>query len=389
MSQAAGASLHILTLTPFFPSDRNEVTGCFVSEPVEQLRKCGVACSVIALSPIYAARRRSSSSAPAQWVRYPQIPGTLGLSSAGIFLYLRLLPRLRRLHAAQPISLIHAHAALPTGHVAMLLSRSLKIPFVVTVHGLDVMNTCAQGGAPAAWRRRVSLQVYSAAQTVICISGKVEQMLKIGMQEAARSSVVYNGVDPNVFSPSPLAEAPPHPEILTIGTLVPSKGHELVLRAMSMLRVSFPQLRCRIIGEGPDCNRFQALAGELGIRDLVHFAGRQSREQVAEAMRRCAVFALPSWNEGLGCVYLEAMSCGRPVIGCHGQGIAEVIEHGRNGWLIPSEGLDQLVQALTDFLASTELSQRIGMAARQTILARFTVSHQAQDLAAIYRQAVA
>jgi glycosyltransferase involved in cell wall biosynthesis len=127
----------------------------------------------------------------------------------------------------------------------------------------------------------------------------------------------------------------------------------------------------------------------LGIGQHVYFVGWQSRSEVANAMRRCTVFALPSRNEGLGCVYLEAMSCGKPAIGCRGQGIDEVIEHGKNGWLIPVDGLEPLVQGLSVLLESTELRMRIGTAARQTILDRLTLSHQAQHLARIYRQATA
>src|ERR1019366_9774264 len=109
----------------------------------------------------------------------------------------------------------------------------------------------------------------------------------------------------------------------------------------------------------------------------------------AEAMRRCSVFVLPSRNEGLGCVYLEAMSCGKPVIGCRGQGIDEVIEHGKNGWLIPVDGLEELVQGLSVLLGSPELRTRIGTVARQTVLEKLTLSQQAQHLARIYRQAIA
>jgi len=127
----------------------------------------------------------------------------------------------------------------------------------------------------------------------------------------------------------------------------------------------------------------------LGIAQRVQFVGRQSRTEVAEAMRRCSVFVLPSRNEGLGCVYLEAMSCGKPVIACRGQGIDEVIEHGANGWLIPVDGLGELVQGLSALLGSSELRARMGMAARQTVLENLTLSHQAQHLARIYRDAVA
>ena len=140
---------------------------------------------------------------------------------------------------------------------------------------------------------------------------------------------------------------------------------------------------------GPDRARFEALVLELGIGQQVQFVGRKSRSEVAEAMRRCSVFVLPSRNEGLRCVYLEAMSCGKAVIGCQGQGIDEVIEHRKNGWLVPAEGLEELVQGLSALLGSPELRTRVGTAARQTILERFTLSHQAQHLVRIYRQAVA
>jgi teichuronic acid biosynthesis glycosyltransferase TuaC len=386
----AGSTLHVLTLTPFFPSTQNEVSGCFIAEPVKQLKKIGVDSTVIAVAPFHHSRKHSIPSAPAEWVRYPQVPGNLGLSSAGKWLYARLLGRAQKLHSTKPIDVIHAHAALPCGHAAALLSRRLNIPFVVTVHGLDVFNTCFLEGIPAAWRRKVSQNVYRAAQTVICISGKVQHILQAGTPPETRSDIVYNGVDPNLFSPSLAQEKKEKrkfdPEVLIVGNLLRSKGQDLVLRAAKNLSPSFPRLQCRIIGEGPDRAYLEALARDLGIAEHVHFVGRQGRFEVAEAMRRCSVFALPSLNEGLGCVYLEAMSCGKPAIACSGQGIDEVIEHQKNGWLIPANGLEQLVQGLSVLLGSEVTRARLGTAARQTILEKLTLAHQAQHLASIYRR---
>jgi glycosyltransferase involved in cell wall biosynthesis len=379
-------ALRVLTLTPFFPSKANEVSGCFIAEPIEQLRQFGVESSVIAVSPLYHPRKYARLS-PEQWVRYPQVPGTMGLASAGKLLYARLLRRVRELHAAQPIDAIHAHAALPCGDAARLLSMGLNIPFVVTVHGLDVFNRCDTSGFAADWRSRVSAQVYGAAQNVLCISGKVQQILHSGTPPTTRSTIVYNGVDSDFFSPGSSAAGSTVPEVLIVGNLQRSKGHELVLRAVANLRSSFPRIRCRIIGEGPDRQRFEALARELGIGPQVQFLGRQNRAEVAEAMRGCTVFALPSRNEGLGCVYLEAMSCGKAAMGCRGQGIDEVIEHRENGWLVPADGLEGVVHGLAALLESPELRARIGAAARQTILRKFTLNHQARNLKEIYCQA--
>jgi teichuronic acid biosynthesis glycosyltransferase TuaC len=301
------------------------------------------------------------------------------------------------LHREKPIDVIHAHTALPCGHAAALLSRDLNVPFVVSLHGLDVFNTCFLGGIPARWRRKVSIDVYRASQTVICISGRVQEVLKTGASPETRSTVVYNGVNPSFFSPGRSEEGSSEEdatknegegvEILIVGNLLRGKGHELVLLAMGKLRSSFPEIRCTIIGEGPDRVHYEALARELNISDRVEFRGRQSRAAVAKAMRRCSVFVLPSRYEGLGCVYLEAMSCAKPVIACHGQGIDEVIEHSKNGWLIPVDGLEELVQGLTTLLGSPGVRARMGEEARRTIVDRFTLAHQAEQLAAIYGHA--
>jgi teichuronic acid biosynthesis glycosyltransferase TuaC len=376
--------LHVLTLTPFYPSDGDEVSGCFVAETLRELETYGVASSVIAVDSIYHSRRRSRSESPAEWIRYPQLPGNFGLSSAGRLLGAVLLKKIRQLHRRLPVSVIHAHAALPCGHAAAVLSQRLGIPFVVTIHGLDVFNSCFESGIAAGWRRRTSLRVYKSARKVICISDRVRGLLANGMDAPVPAEVVYNGTDPAVFTPGPVQQQTL--TILIVGNLLAGKGQELVLRAVARLKDSHPRLQCHVIGEGADRDRFVRLSENLGISDQVQFLGRRSRSEVAEAMRQCTVFVLPSRYEGLGCVYLEAMACGKPVVACHGQGIDEVIHHGDNGWLIPVDGLKELVQGLQSLLGDAELRGRIGQAARQTILSDLTLSMQAQKLMKIYEE---
>src|SRR5205807_6951464 len=96
--------------------------------------------------------------------------------------------------------------------------------------------------------------------------------------------------------------------ILSVGNLIPVKGHASLLRAFAPVLRDVPDCSLDIIGDGPERKKFSDLAAELGIPNSVHFYGRQSRDYVAEAMRQCTVFALPSTYEGLGCVYLEAMA---------------------------------------------------------------------------------
>jgi glycosyltransferase involved in cell wall biosynthesis len=83
------------------------------------------------------------------------------------------------------------------------------------------------------------------------------------------------------------------------------------------------------------------------------------------------------------------MASGKVAVGCRGQGIEEVIQHGENGWLVPAEGRQELIEGLRLLLKDEALRQRIGAAARDTILQAFTLGHQAQRLQAIYQESKA
>ncbi|HWZ83129.1 MAG TPA: glycosyltransferase [Terriglobales bacterium] len=386
--------LHVLTITPFYPKAGNESGGCFVAEPLAELAKTGVQSTVYAVEPFYRPRaRKIASDANATWFRYAALPGGLGLSSAGRGLFLRLRRPAERLHTLTPIDVIHAHGALPCGDAALRLSEMLGIPFVVTVHGLDAFSTKQVAGWAGALCEKVSRRVYRAARRVIGVSQHVCDEVQRGTDglAASASKVVYNGVDSLLFALGVDSDPTPDPEqavVLTVGNLIPTKGHELLLRSLAALRPEFSALTWEVIGDGPELNRIRELAERLGLMANIRFRGRQNRATVAEAFRRCTVFALPSSYEGLGCVYLEAMASGKAAIGCLGQGIEEVIRHGENGWLIRADAGEELMEGLCVLLRDASRRARIGKAARDTILQSFTLAHQARELRAVYEESI-
>jgi glycosyltransferase involved in cell wall biosynthesis len=385
---SAGRPLHVLTLTPFYPSREDAVDGCFVAEPLEALAK-GVVSTVLALQPFYRARRHTrETEAGARWLRYFSLPGAAGLAMAGAFLFARIVGEVRELHRRQPIDLIHAHAPLPCGHAAFLLNSELKIPYVVSVHGLDVFSREGIEGRLGDGRFRISQKAYSSSRRVICISELVREQVLEGMGRTCRTSVVYNGVDPELFSPGALL-LPDEAPVLSVGNLIPIKGQGVLIRAIAALAGEFPELVLEIIGDGPERGRLEDLAKGLGIASRVRFHGRQSRNEVVAAMRRCTVFALPSRYEGLGCVFLEAMSTEKPVIGCRGQGIAEIVQHGVNGFLVGPDNEKELTIALAMLMRDESLRRKLGSAARDTILDRLTLANQAESMLRIYRECAA
>ena len=375
--------LRVLTLTPFYPSAEDSSQGGFVADPLRWMNRDEVENQVVAVQPFYRERMHPASlDIPCTWQTYFSVPGNFGLPTAGAFLAAGVRKAVATMHRLQAFDLIHAHGALPCGHAAMLMGRKLGIPFVVSVHGLDVFAETQAGRATPGWCRQVSEQVYRSAGAVICISEKVRE--RLGRDLSGKTAVIYNGVDGEMFRPGQELKAPL--AVLSVGNLIPSKGHALLLRSFAQVSKLIPECCLEIFGDGAERANLLRLAQELGISGRVSFQGRQSREKIAEAMRRCAVFALPSSYEGLGCVYLEAMASGKAAIGCRGQGIEEIIEHGKSGFLITPGSEGELSEWLRVLLQNEDYRIRVGATARNTILQRYTLSRQARELMQIYRE---
>src|SRR5208282_2799721 len=110
-----------------------------------------------------------------QWLRYLSLPGGFGLPSAGAFVFARMVAQVRELQRSHPVDLVHAHGPLPCGHAAMLLSAELKLPYVVSVHGLDAFSTEQVKGRAGEWCRRISQRVYRSSRRVVCVSEHVRE----------------------------------------------------------------------------------------------------------------------------------------------------------------------------------------------------------------------
>src|SRR5581483_11410296 len=193
-------------------------------------------------------------------------PGNLGLPSAGSLFFSSVRSFIRELHRRNRIDIVHAHAALPCGHAGALLSRELGIPFVVSVHGLDAFSTRQVHGYMGRRCEQLSKRVYENAQRVICVSDRVRREVLQGAS-GARTSVVYNGVDVSKFR----VGTAPHekPTILSVGNLIPTKGHELLVRAFAAITHGYPAVSLDIIGDGCERTRLQALAAKLNLPERV------------------------------------------------------------------------------------------------------------------------
>ena len=391
--------MKVLVLSHMYPSTFNKVAGVFVHEQVKALVEKGVEIQVISPVPwtpfpinLMSQKWKAYSEIPAESVwdgikvwhpRYLTFPKACFFASSGQRMHRGIKDVVAKIHQEFPFDLIHAHVALPDGYAGALLGQRLGRPLVVTIHGQDLQHTIHRNGA---CQRAVSYVLNSASRTIL-VSHKLKRLATKYFNLRDKLAVVPNGVDPqNVVSRpvEPINQQGKGPTLLSVSNLVPTKGIDINLYALQKMRKNYSVLRYLVIGGGPEEAKLRKLAGELGLEKQVEFLGRQPHHQVMKYMAACDIFTLPSWNEGFGVVYLEAMANGKPVIGCQGEGIEDFVEQGKTGLLVKSRDVDSLVEALSFLLSHPEEAREIGGRARKLVLENYTWEKNAEKTIKVY-----
>jgi teichuronic acid biosynthesis glycosyltransferase TuaC len=371
----------------------------FVHDQVKALRDTGVAVKVVsptgyapravwAVDPRLRRRGQKPRSAVIDGVdvEYPRVvlpPRRRLFEHAGGLLYAGMRGRLEAWHIER-FDLVHAHQAMPDGAAARRLSAALGVPYLVTVHGVDVNVHLGLGGAIAA----TTASVLNEAAAVVAVSTAVERRLA-GVVAPQRLHVVGNGVDARRVE-APAGILPGRRLILSVGHLIESKGNSVVLEALARLAQTgrFPDLAYAIVGAGVLRNELRGRARELGLGERVQFLGHLPHREVLALMARADVFVLPSSPEGFGIVYAEAMAQATPVVACRGEGPADFIDDGVHGLLVPPRDPLALAAALERLLGDVDLARRIGEAGRLNV-AQLTWQRSAAALKEIYDDVVA
>jgi glycosyltransferase involved in cell wall biosynthesis len=186
--------------------------------------------------------------------------------------------------------------------------------------------------------------------------------------------VVPNGVDTQRFSPlepdkllrKELGLAADQPVAAIVAALRPEKNHELFLRAAGHVLKQQPGARFLVVGDGPRREELERLAGQLGIAPSVQFLG--TRSDVPRILSLARVLVLSSHMEANPVSILEAMACGKPVVATHVGSIAESVEHGTSGYLVPPGDEAELASRIVEMLGQPELAAGMGAAGREHVV---------------------
>jgi glycosyltransferase involved in cell wall biosynthesis len=156
-------------------------------------------------------------------------------------------------------------------------------------------------------------------------------------------------------------------EILFAGTLAPVKGVDVLILAFEQVAREYPEVTLVLVGEGSAEAELRTLVESRGLDDRVLFRGTVSQPELKQRMLHCVCLVLPSRSEGLGRVLLEAMACGRPVIGSRVGGIPELIHDGVNGFLVEVGDVDSLRDRMGRLLGEPQLAEQLGRNGRRMV----------------------
>ncbi len=226
------------------------------------------------------------------------------------------------------------------------------------------------------------------AALVVCNSHftRAQLMKLVGRDQWHKLHVVPCGIDTRALERLPQRPAGGPLRILTVGRLVPGKGHALLLEALASLRHQGIQTLATFVGDGPEREPLERLAADLRLE--VRFAGAVGQDELSAYYENAQLFCLPTLAEGLGVVLLEAMAHGLAVVTTRVMGVPEVVDHGESGLLVLPGRADALADAIARLGAASDLRERMGLAGRRRVVEEFSLERQGAEVARLLTQAM-
>ncbi|MDQ6607892.1 MAG: glycosyltransferase family 4 protein, partial [Actinomycetota bacterium] len=196
--------------------------------------------------------------------------------------------------------------------------------------------------------------------------------------------VIRCSVDSREFLPPESRNGAGLPEILSIGRLVPEKGHAVLLDALALLRDRRVPFRATIGGGGPTADVLAQRARALGLEDQVSFPGPVGQDEIRSYYAAASIFCVASFAEGLPGVIFEAMAMELPVVSTHITGIPELVVSGQTGYLVAPARADELADALARLLADPVRRAAMGRAGREKVVREYNPENLAAGLHALF-----
>lgn len=288
--------------------------------------------------------------------------------------------------------IVHAHFWM-SGLASVLATSGSGLPVAQTFHALGAVKRRHQGAEDTSPPRRIPVERMIAQRVdrvIATCSDEVFELVRLGMPRS-RASVVPCGVDLDSFAPEgPRAARGAAHRVVTVGRLVPRKGFDTAITALT----SLPDTELVIVGgpgegelaDDPEARRLRGLAAVLGVEDRLRMVGQVPRADMPALLRSASVVACTPWYEPFGITPLEAMACGVPVVAGAVGGLIDTVVDGVTGSLVPPRDARRLASAIRRLLADPVLRDGFGIAGRDRVCARYSWDRIASDTLRTYRR---
>ena len=278
---------------------------------------------------------------------------------------------LSRIAREEGIDIIHAHTRVTQVAVA-LAARITAVPYVVTCHGF--------------FKRRLGRALFGCwgARTIAISSPVKESLINDFRLDPRRIALIHNGIDVERFSRDRRVPEGLRGDFVigTIGRLSPVKGQRFLIEAIAKISSVKGDIRCVIIGDGPEENNLKKLARDLKIDDRIIFF--KSDPDTAKYLAMMDIFAFPSVKEGLGLALLEAMAAGKACVASDIGGISDIVKDNENGILFKAGDAGGLAGSIIRLMEDAALRERLG----EFVAGQFSADSMADGVLELYRSVI-
>ncbi len=388
--------MHIGVLTHNYPRFQGDFSGTFIEALCQELARQGETVTVWApYDPAFAlpgpAPAHSSTGVTLRLYRYAPTDNlhTLGymrsmqsdlvLRSSGYLLGPAMLAagaaKIVRDARRHPPDILHAHWLLPNGFSGALASRLLGIPLVISVPGSDAQVA----NANPIFR---TMARFAMRQAGLMTANSADLRDGVGALDPAilaKFDLIIYGTDPNALRPDATGVDALRTElglttdtfaVLCVGRMVYKKGFDTLIHALATPTLQARNVVGLMIGTGDQQAAWQQLAQEMGVADRLRWIGNVPKDKISRYYNACNVLVNPAVRkpiDGLNVCVLDAMSCGKPVVGSMVAGNPLAIVDGECGYLVPEADPPALATALARLADRRDLQQQMGQAARRRI----------------------
>ena len=385
--------MRILCVTPFYPNKFNSYAGIFVENLNKALINEGCNIDVITAKPYcpliltgFKAKWKDEKNLPYEEMvngikvkRITIIRLPKNLMSNSLFYLDKYSLKLENSNLSNKYDLIVAHTLFSGGVWANELSKRLGIPYVVFAHGSDVNFYCENYKNI----RKKCKQVIEESETTYGVSKYLTEKVN-NLSECGKGKLHYIGIDSKQFviidkdKARNLTRLENKFTILYIGNLLESKGIKILLEAFLEVNKSYTDLQLVIVGDGALKPWITNFIEENRLKSVV-LAGQQKHDEIPKYIGASDMVVLPSFNEGLSHVLIEAHMMAKPCIATKVGGIPEIVVQGKTGELIEPNNAPALASAIIKMREKVDLDS-MGKLARETVLNKFELSNNTKKL---------